>query len=77
MYRRNTWQPDALASFELMLYLASTGDGGGVNKPVEEIYFNLSPWLFPQMYPGHLGFWPMKKTNTVMFTKYLIEFLSI
>ena len=22
------------------------------------------------LYPGHLAFWPMRKTNTAMFTKY-------
>ena len=35
---------------------------------VEDIYFNLSPWFFPLLYPGHLGFLPMKKTNTVMLS---------
>ena len=44
---------------------------------VEDKYFNLSPWFFPQLYPGHLGFWPMRKINTVMFTKYKADFLSI
>ena len=36
---------------------------------VEDIYFNFSPWSFPQFYPEHLGFLPMRKTNTVIFTK--------
>ena len=29
---------------------------------VEDI-FELSPWFFPELYPGHLGFWSMRKTN--------------
>ena len=33
---------------------------------VEDIYLNLSPWFLPELYPGHLGFWPMRKINTVM-----------
>ena len=32
---------------------------------VEDIYCSFSP----QLYPGHLGFLPMRKTNTVIFTK--------
>ena len=30
---------------------------------VEGIHFNLSPCLFPQLYPG---FWRMKKANTLL-----------
>ena len=33
-----------------------------------KIYFNLSPWFFPQLYPGHSGFWPMRKPNTLCVT---------
>ena len=42
-----------------------------------KIYFNLPPWVFPQLYPGHLEFWPMRKTNTAMITKYCAKFLSL
>ena len=43
---------------------AVVAEGIGILK----IY--LSPWFFQYIYPGHLGFWPMRKPNTAMFTKY-------
>ena len=55
----------SLASRPIALILASTGDGGGRNRHTR--YARYTFLLGSFNYPGHLWFWPMRKTNTVMF----------
>ena len=40
----------------------------GIGLHVKDIAY-LSPWFFQLLYPGHLGFLPMKKTNVRSWTQ--------
>ena len=50
----------------------------GLKEWTSKIFVNLSPCFFPQLYPGHFGFWPMRKNITLLCLENIQSiFLSI